>query len=142
MAKSKKQELVIYTNPTCPYCKQIKAELEKEEIKFIEKSTPDCLDEWNNIVELTNLPTVPTLVLDNNYFIPGRDFTNPQHLIGKIKDYKPVKVDNERKVLERLKTFNFQVSTAFNRIQSLLNNIDIKLSVLDKREEDEHKSTN
>ena len=100
MAKSKKQELVIYTNPTCPYCKQIKAELEKEEIKFIEKSTPDCLDEWNNIVELTNLPTVPTLVLDNNYFIPGRDFTNPQHLIGKIKDYKPVKVDNERKVLE------------------------------------------
>ena len=115
--------------------------MEKEEIKFIEKSTPDCLDEWNNIVELTNLPTVPTLVLDNNYFIPGRDFTNPQHLIGKIKDYKPVKVDNERKVLERLKTFNFQVSTAFNRIQSLLNNIDIKLSVLDKREENEHKST-
>ena len=54
--------LTIYTNETCPYCKAIKEELTKENIKFKEKLTVNYKHEWQDIVSLINMSTVPTIL--------------------------------------------------------------------------------
>ena len=84
-------KITIYTNETCPYCKQIKEELNKENIEFNEKLTKDYTKEWNSITSLTGLPTVPTIYFQDNYFIPGRDFGNAQHLISVLSNFKKSK---------------------------------------------------
>ena len=35
----KKEKIIIYTNEQCPYCKQVKEELEKNNIKFENRIT-------------------------------------------------------------------------------------------------------
>ena len=83
---TKENKIIIYTNETCPYCQQVKEELDKNNIEYINKLTNENLDEWQNITNLTGIPQVPTLFFKNNYFAPGRDFGNQQHLISIIKD--------------------------------------------------------
>ena len=81
-------EIVIYTNEQCPYCKQVKEELDKNKIKYINKLTSEFKDEWREVADLTGVPQVPTLFFKNNYFAPGRDFGNQQHLVNLIKEFK------------------------------------------------------
>ena len=130
-------KIEIYTNNTCPYCKQIKDELNKKNIQFEEKLTPDFTDEYQEIVNLTGIPTVPTIKYNNEYFIPGRDFQNAQQVINLLETFKVSQYDDSRRVLERIKTLNFHINTAFSRLDQLLRKIETKINI----EEDEHKST-
>ena len=130
-------KIEIYTNNTCPYCKQIKDELNKKNIKFEEKLTPDFTDEYQEIVNLTGIPTVPTIKYNDEYFIPGRDFQNAQQVINLLETFKVSQYDDSRRVLERIKTLNFHINTAFSRLDQLLRKIETKINI----EEDEHKST-
>ena len=130
-------KIEIYTNNTCPYCKQIKDELNKKNIKFEEKLTPDFTDEYQEIVNLTGIPTVPTIKYNGEYFIPGRDFQNAQQVINLLETFKVSQYDDSRRVLERIKTLNFHINTAFSRLDQLLRKIETKINI----EEDEHKST-
>ena len=130
-------KIVIYTNEQCAYCKQIKEELNKSNINFEEKLTKDYLETWQNINSLTGIPTVPTIYYKNNYFVPIRDFANPQHLINILNNFKESKFSIEQQTFEKIKTLNYSINTAFNRLDQLLRQIEIKLN----KEEDEHKST-
>ena len=129
-------KIEIYTNETCPYCKQIKKELTKNNIEFEDKLTSDFKDEYQSIVSLTGMPTVPTIKYANEYFVPGRDFQNPQQLTNLLETFEVSKYDNSRRVLERIKTLNFHINTAFGRLDQLLRKIETKIN-----KEDEHKST-
>ena len=122
------QEIIIYTNETCPYCKQIKEELIKNNIEFENRFTKDHEKQWNNIVDLTGMPTVPTIVYKNNYFIPGRDFNSPIQLVNILRSFNPSGNDIEVKLLERIKTLTFQIQTAFGRTDQLLRQIETKLN--------------
>ena len=133
---STKSKLEIYTNETCPYCKQIKEELTKNNIEFEDKLTSDFKDEYQSIVSLTGMPTVPTIKYANEYFLPGRDFQNPQQLTNLLETFEVSKYDDSRRVLERVKTLNFHINTAFGRLDQLLRKIETKIN-----KEDEHKST-
>ena len=133
---STKSKLEIYTNETCPYCKQIKEELTKNNIDFEDKLTSDFKDEYQSIVSLTGMPTVPTIKYANEYFLPGRDFQNPQQLTNLLETFEVSKYDDSRRVLERVKTLNFHINTAFGRLDQLLRKIETKIN-----KEDEHKST-
>ena len=130
-------KIEIYTNNTCPYCKQIKDELSKKNIEFEEKLTPDFTDEYQEIVNLTGMPTVPTIKYNDEYFIPGRDFQNAQQVINLLETFKVSQYDDSRRILERMKTLNFHINTAFGRLDQLLRKIETKINT----EEDEHKST-
>ena len=130
-------KIEIYTSNICPYCKQIKDELNKKNIKFEEKSTSDFNDEYQEIVNLTGLPTVPTIKYNGEYFLPGRDYGNPQQLINLLETFKVSQYDDSRRTLERMKTLNFHINTAFGRLDQLLRKIETKINT----EEDEHKST-
>ena len=120
--------MIIYTNETCPYCKQIKEELTKVNIEFEERSTKDFKDEWQNIISLTGMPTVPTIHYKDNYFVPGRDFGNAQHLINIAKEFKSCDFSPEVQTLEKMKTLNYNINTAFGRLDQLLRKIETKLN--------------
>ena len=79
---------------TCGYCKQVKEELEKNNIEFETRLTNEWQEDWDKIINLTNLPTTPTIYYKDSYFIPTRDFSNPQQLINKQKNGKKSKKNN------------------------------------------------
>ena len=129
-------KIEIYTNETCPYCKQIKEELTKKDIKFEDKLTANFTEEWQGIVNLTGMPTIPTVKYKDEYFVPGRDFQNDQQLINMLETFESSNYNDSRKTLERIKTLNFNINTAFGRMDQLLRQIETKIN-----KEDEHKST-
>ena len=129
-------KVIIYTNEQCPYCKQIKEELTKNEIEFEDRLTKDFESEWQNITNLTGMPTVPTIHYKNSYLVPARDFPNAPGLINLLQNFKELDFDDARQALERVKTLNYNMLTAFNRLDQLLRQIETKIN-----KEDEHEST-
>ena len=128
-------KIEIYTASTCGYCKTLKDELTKNNIEFDEKLTTDYKDEYQAIVNLTGLATTPTIKYKGEYFVPGRDYGNPQQLINILESFQSSEYDDSRRVLERIKTLNFHINTAFGRLDQLLRKIETKINT------DEHKST-
>ena len=124
-----KKEITIYTSETCPYCNTIKETLEKNDIKFTEKLISEYKEEWGDIGSLTNMSQTPTIIINNEYFVPGRDFFNPEHLINIIKEFKESKFDYSIRSFERIKSLNFNILTAFNRLDTTLRNIETKLNI-------------
>ena len=127
--------ITIYTNNTCGYCKQLKDELNKNDIEFKEKLTSEFTVEWQDVVNLTGLPTTPTIKYKEEYFVPGRDYQNPQQLISILETFNNSSYNETKKVFERIKTLNYNINMAFGRLDQLLRQIETKINT------DEHKST-
>jgi glutaredoxin len=119
----------IYTNETCPYCKSIKEELDKKDIKFINMDTIEYKAEWQVIVNLTGMPTVPTIEYNDEYFVPGRDFGSPQQLISMLEIHTKSPYEQSKRTLERVKTLNYNMGNAFQRMDQLLRQVETKLNV-------------
>ena len=128
-------KITIYTNEQCPYCKQIKEELNKNNIEFKERLTKDWVEKWQDITSLTGMPTVPTIYFKNNYFVPSRDFNNVQHLINILNNFEESKFSIEQQTFEKLKTLNHNINIAFGKTDQLLRQIETNTK------KDEHKST-
>ena len=121
------KKITIYTSNTCKYCDTLKAELEKNNIKFENRITNEWEKEWNNVVGLTGMPTTPTVCYEDSYFIPARDFGNPQQLIQLLKNFKKSEFSESRQVFEKIKTLNYGINTAFGRLDQLLKTIEQKI---------------
>jgi|TARA_R100000030_G_scaffold8892_1_gene6131 glutaredoxin len=121
-------KIIIYTNETCPYCKQVKEKLNENNIKFTERLTKDWKDKWQEIVNLTGIPTVPTIETENIYS-PGRDFGSPEHLVNILNNQQPCKYSDSRQILEKIKTLNYNMGQAFQRTDQLLRQIENKLNI-------------
>jgi len=124
------KKITIYTAATCGYCKTLKQELEKNNIEFEEKLTGEWKDEWQKINSLTGMPVTPTICYEDSYFIPSRDFANPQQLIQLLKNFKKSEFSESRQVLERIKTLNSNINTAFGRLDQLLRQVEQKIDKL------------
>ena len=116
----------IYTNETCPYCKTVKEELEKKDIKFINMDTTRHKIAWEDITNLTGMPTVPTIECGDEFLVPGRDFGNPAHLINIIENYREYNYDYTRRTLEKVKTLNHNIGQAFQNLDKILKQIETK----------------
>ena len=112
---------------TCGYCKQVKEELEKNNIEFETRLTSEWQEDWDKIINLTNAPTTPTIYYKNSYFIPARDFSNPQHLINILNNFKESEFNESRQILEKVKTLNSNINIAFGRLDQLLRQIEQKI---------------
>ena len=123
-------KIIIYTQDTCGYCEAVKAELTKNNIEFEVRLINEFQDEWNKVVGLTNLPTTPTIYYKENYFISGRDFGNANNLINILKNYKQSEFKTSIQVLEKVKTMNYNIATAFGRLDQLLRTIEQKIDKL------------
>jgi len=133
-----KNKIIVYTNETCPYCKSVKEELTKENIEFEEKISKNWENEWQEIVNLTGIPTIPTIEYSDEYFVPGRDFGNPQQLVSMLRSHADSPYEQSKRAFERVKTLNYNMGQAFQRMDQLLRRIETKLNI----KENEHKSTN
>ena len=122
------EKITIYTAKTCPYCEQVKNSLKESSIEFIEKDIVEAKEEWEDVKNLTNVPTTPTVVLKNEFLLPGRDFTDPQGLVNIILNFREPKYSENHRILELIKTLNYNTYTAFNRLSMLLQNIENKLN--------------
>ena len=118
------EKITIYTSKTCPYCNQIKDKLKESSIEFIEKDIVESKEEWTDVVSLTNNPITPTIKISNEFLLAGRDFQQPQQLIDIISNFKESTYDENRRILELLKTLNFNIFTAFQGMQRILQQIE------------------
>ena len=132
------KKIIIYSSETCPYCKQVKEEFEKNKFKFEEKLVVDHQEEWSKVTNLTGLGIMPTIYYEDTYFVPQRDFGNVQGLVEILQKFKPIDYSETRQILERTKTLNFNIFQGFQRLDTLLRDVESKLNT----EEDEHKSNN
>ena len=131
------EKVIIYTNEVCPYCKQIKEKLTEKKIGFENRLTTNFKEEWQDIISLTGMSMVPTVFYKNNYFIPGRDYGNPDGLVAVLENFEESSFSDSRRNLELLKSLNANMIQAFQRVDQLLRQIETKTN-----KEDEHKSTN
>ena len=131
------EKVIIYTNEVCPYCKQIKEKLTEKKIEFENRLTTDFKEEWQDIIGLTGMSMVPTVLYKNNYFVPGRDYGNPDGLVAVLENFEESSFSDSRRNLELLKSLNSNMIQAFQRVDQLLRQIETKTN-----KEDEHKSTN
>ena len=131
------EEIIVYAQSTCGYCNTIKEELTKNNIKFEVKLIDEFRNEWDKVIGLTTLPTTPTIYYKNNYFVPNRDFGNPQMLINLLKEFKESEFPLSYRNNEAIKTLNYNIAIAFARLDQTLRKIENKLNT----KEDEHKST-
>ena len=122
------EKITIYTQGNCGYCKTVKDALNKENIEFEEKLINEHLDEWSRINSLTNIPTTPTIHYKENYFVAGRDFPNPEVLVNILKNFNGNSDVSLFKVLENIKTLNYNMATAFGRLDQLLRQVEQKIN--------------
>ena len=130
-------KIIIYTQSTCGYCEAVKNELTKNNIEFETRLINEFQDEWDKVTSLTNIPTTPTIYYKNNYFVPQRDFGNPQMLINLLKEFKESEFSLLYRNNEAIKTLNYNMAMAFQRMDGVLRQIENKLNT----EKDEHEST-
>ena len=121
-------KIIIYTQLTCHYCKVVKDALNKDNIEFEERLINEHSEDWKKITNLTNMPTTPTIHYKDNYFIAGRDFPNPDILISILKDFVSTEDVSLFKISENIKTLNYNMSTAFGKLDQLLRTIETKLN--------------
>jgi glutaredoxin len=122
-------KIEIYTNETCPYCKSIQEELTKAEIQFENKDTSEHKDEWQEVMNLTGMFNVPTVKYNNEFFAPGRDFGNHIQLINLLNSKEKSKYSDSRRAIEKIKTLNYNIGQAFQRMDKLLKQIETKLNI-------------
>ena len=126
-ANAKLPEILIYTQSTYNYCKQVKETLDNEGIKYVKKDHLKYSEEWKTLSQTTGMGVFPTLVINDNYIVPRRDFQNPQQAIQVIQilgdpDFKPdTSIDGKiTKILERQNTNGYNL---FMKIQHLENKL-------------------
>ena len=124
------KEITIYTSKTCGYCKKLKEFFNSKDIKFIEKNNEDYQSDWIKIQRLTGLSTWPTTVQGDNYYIPGRDYNNPEQLLSLLNNNNNEEFSSELRSEQALKTLIYSINQGFGRLITEINKL-----------KDEHKST-
>ena len=122
-------KIEIYTSQSCPYCKSIKEELTKAEIEFENKDTTEHKDEWQEVLNLTGMPNVPTIKYNDEFFAPARDFGNHVQLINLLNSKEKSTYSDSRRALENIKTLNYNIGKAFQKMDQLLRQIETKLNI-------------
>jgi|10_taG_2_1085330.scaffolds.fasta_scaffold294159_2 glutaredoxin len=125
------KKVIIYTNKTCSYCKQMVKKLNEEKINFIERNNEEFTGEWYKVSNHTGLPMFPTILVNNNYLVPGRDFNSLDQVIGMI-DYlmssEYPNWSNEEIIIEKIKTIKYNNITNNRQLNIRLNKIEEKLN--------------
>ena len=122
------KKLTIYTNETCPYCKKVKEALEKDGGFVIEsKLTSEFTDEFIQLSNLLGMGTVPLVIYDGNYLLPARDFRDEKHLLAILSSMVNSKFSFDEMTYQRLITLNYNISVAFNKLENIISQIELKM---------------
>lgn len=119
MEEKKQKEVVIYTMKSCAFCKQLKDILNEKSIEYIEKDSEVHSNEWEQVKAVTMIPMFPTVLLDDEYFIPQRDFQTAQQgadLISYRVTTNWVRPNPLPTLHEGIKTVNGAIGILSNRL--------------------------
>lgn len=88
---------VVYTMKGCPFCVQIKEEMNKKNIPFIERDIDDYEDEYDEFTKTVGndyVPSMMLLTLDDNddahnvkLLAPDRDFNDIHEGVKIVTEY-------------------------------------------------------
>ena len=67
------KNVVIYSTPTCPYCKKTKDYLSQKKISFTEYNVAADRDKAREMMEKTRQMGVPVVIIDDKDIIIGFD---------------------------------------------------------------------
>ena len=122
------KKITIYTNETCPYCKKVKEALDNDVGFTVEsKLTSEWPNEFRQLSNLLGMGTVPLVVYDGNYLLPARDFTNENHLVSIINSINKSEFSFDEMTYQRLITLNYNISIAFNKLEDIISQIELKM---------------
>tara|TARA_B100000287_G_C20270271_1_gene637697 strand:- start:194 stop:649 length:456 start_codon:yes stop_codon:yes gene_type:complete len=136
MEEKKQKEVVIYTMKSCAFCKQLKDILNEKSIEYIEKDSEVHSNEWEQVKAVTMIPMFPTVLLDDEYFIPQRDFQTAQQgadLISYRVTTNWVRPNPLPTLHEGIKTVNGAIGILSNRLTALsstINNLQQKIDMM------------
>jgi len=143
------REVVVYTKTGCPYCKQLMDKLNEDGIKFVEKIGTEHQEEWSYVATLTNVPVFPTILVNENYLAPRRDFQNVQQAVQAITAFGDKNYFNppfETRMIEMLKTmgygFNQSLQQTNNQIRPLISFIQTLQKELEEENTEGNKEEN
>ena len=122
------EKIVIFTNPNCGYCNQVKVTLKERGVDYTEKITDNFQKEWNQVMYLTGMGITPTISFKGSYFIPGRDFNNPTQLVEMLNHFETLTNDSDTLIIERTKTLNHNIVTALRDLDRIIKDINKKLN--------------
>ena len=118
----------LYTNPSCHYCNKIKSQLDEAGIEYTEIITSDNVEEWNNLIRVTGLGMTPTIVYQEETWMPNRDFRTAEELVSRIKHF-------EEHPMTRLSLEDRvdQVNNAVKNITLLLNQMNQQMQSIQQQ---------
>ncbi len=85
------KKLFIFTMMGCPYCKNLKKNLNELGIKFTDIDVDSNPELWNQVVEQTNQSVLPMVYITEDdspqgqILIPGTDYEEEHEIIDIIK---------------------------------------------------------
>jgi glutaredoxin len=121
-----KAKIKIYTSKSCKYCDQVKELLKENWIEYVELEVGEHKESWDQVKKLTDLPIFPTIEIENEFLVPNRDFNSPTNLVDLIKNFDKSKFSDSKRTLELVKTLNYNIYTAFNRLNKVIEELENK----------------
>ena len=139
------REVILYTKKTCPYCISFIKLLNDEGIKFINKEIEQegVRQEFDKMTALTGTGMFPTILTNDNYLIPNRDFRSMPEGIQMIKSIAQPLYENppsDLKTIEMLKQMNANFRSSLENIQKSLVPLQKFITDIQKEIEEEEKN--
>tara|TARA_R110000824_G_scaffold187242_1_gene368500 strand:+ start:5309 stop:5740 length:432 start_codon:yes stop_codon:yes gene_type:complete len=118
----------LYTNPTCHYCKKIKESLDTANITYEEINASENVVEWNELLRVTGIGITPTIMMQEEIWIPNRDFRTPDELIQRIRHFEehPMVRLNIEERIDQVNNNVKNLTLILNQMQQTLQQINAK----------------
>ena len=118
----------LYTNTTCHYCKKIKDSLDAAQIIYEEITAAENVVEWNELVRITGIGITPTIVMQEEIWVPNRDFRTPEELIQRIRHFEdnPMRRLNIEERIDQVNNNVKNLSLVLNQMQQTLQQLNAK----------------
>ena len=115
----------IYTNPTCHYCNRIKLQLTEAGLKYEEVIASENQEEWNEIIRITGIGMTPTIIMQNEVWLPNRDFRTAEELIERVKHFEanPMRSLSLEEKVDQLHNSVKNISLLINQMNQSLSKI-------------------
>ena len=65
------KEVVIYSTPTCPYCKRAKDYLSRKGIPYTDINVAEDREKAKEMIQKSGQMGVPVIIIDNNEVVVG-----------------------------------------------------------------------
>ena len=69
------KKVVVYSTPTCPYCKRVKHYLSQKGISYVEHNVAEDKKAAQEMMRKTKQMSVPVIVIDDDEIVVGFDQT-------------------------------------------------------------------